>query len=1339
VESRRDNSANELAAINELLIDLGEKPLERINAKIPFDGVVVRSSRGDEFDALNAIAFEPEQIKSVNNRGTFDPADARILYQAEEDTRASIRAAVPNARGKITFNSGQATIDLFKTRNLSTFLHEVGHLWLEELRFDASLSDAPDELKADWETVNNWFASQGYKSEGGMIPDEAHEMWARGVERYLMEGKSPVPALKRIFETFRVWLSAIYKTVDALKSPITPEIRAVMDRLIATDDQLNDMVERQGIEALFKDAADAGMTGAEFAAYVDQTTAARNEASGMLLDKTMRAFRARETKRYKEAEATVREEVAADVDARPMYKALRLLKTGPMDDAWIRSEFGEDSVRLLPARVPPVYKTGGVHPDIVAEQSGFDTGKQMVEALMGAELAHRQAKEGGDTRSMRERTISEEVDAVMQARYGDPLNDGSIEREALEAVHNDMQGDVIAAEIRVLARRSGKRPTPYAIAKDWARNKIRSGSVVDEASPSAIQRYARAAAKSANLAQEAMLKQDIDEAFKHKQAQMLNNALVSEAKAALDDVSGAVKRLEKIAKRKTMKSVDQEYLEQAQSLLENVDMRRRSQVGINRQGKFEAWANERQAEGHDVPVPPSFEATLGRTNWTRLSVENLLGLDEAVKHIIHLGRFKQTLLDNQERREFDELVAEAVQGAGNLRQKPPSDLMAPSYWDGVKSKILAADAALLKMETVFDWLDGGNSNGVFNRVVFRPIADAQENERRMLSDIIGKLTDALSAVPNETLKRWGDKVETSLINRETGRPFVFTRDQLVSMALNVGNQSNLDKLTGGYNWSEGEVMGVLANELTQEEWAYVQSVWDTIESLWPQIEAMEKRINGVAPDKIVAQPVETPFGTLKGGYFPVVYDPRRNYDAEANAAKNSNIFEAIYTRASTPKGFTKERTKVERPIHLSLGIINRHVSEVIHDLTHREAIMQADKFLSSKRIMKAVDDTMGTEVRKLFRPWLQRIANEWAYDRAGNAGMEAFIKKLRLNTTIVGMGFRASTVLMQAAGYSNSFERVGARWVAPRLKDAFNPAAYRFVLDKSKEVAARMDNLDRDMRDNVKAAMGKTDWLTAPKRFAFHGIAYMDRMVVIPTWLGAYDKATAEGMADEDAIYSADKAVRQSQGSGAAKDLAAVQTGRGPAGEALKLLTMFYSYMSAFYQRQRNLGRDVRNASAGDFPALLARAWWLLVVPPVLAEVLAGRGPEEDDDWAAWGFEKMAFSMLGPIPFVRDVAPVAYAKATDDKTFGYRFTPAAGAWESLTRMAGDAGNLVEGEETKRATRNAIETVGYFTGLTTGQMATAAQFLVDVSYEEQDPETIGQWYEGLTTGKVTEPE
>ena len=96
---------------------------------------------------------------------------------------------------------------------------------------------------------------------------------------------------------------------------------------------------------------------------------------------------------------------------------------------------------------------------------------------------------------------------------------------------------------------------------------------------------------------------------------------------------------------------------------------------------------------------------------------------------------------------------------------------------------------------------------------------------------------------------------------------------------------------------------------------------------------------------------------------------------------------------------------MKEPIHLSLSVIERHLSEVIHDLTHREAIMQADKFLTSRRIVAAVDETLGPEVRRQFRPWLQHIANEWAYDRAGGAAAEKFLRAMRRNATFVGMAF----------------------------------------------------------------------------------------------------------------------------------------------------------------------------------------------------------------------------------------------------------------------------------------------------------------------------------------------
>lgn len=1298
----------------------------------------VRMAADDLRAMLEDAGLSPDAMSDAEVRAAVDRMSAEPTEGGYEQ----------EARGRIIFDGNQRIIELFQGRNLSTPLHELSHMWLEEMQLDASLPGAPEQLKADWETVKAYFKANGHAiGKDGRIPVEAHELWARSGERYFMEGKAPSSALVRMFESFRAWLVQIYRTMDRLRAPITPEIREVFDRMLATDEEILAAQERQAIEALFKDAASAGMSDAEFRAYQNQVDGAKADAHAKLIDKTMAVIRRRETERYRESRKTVRAEEQERIDGSPLYRAMAEMKAQRVSREWIVDRMGEDALALLPKRVPPLYVEGGVDPNITAEMTGYSDAQTMIEALIGAERAHRQAKEGGDKRSMRERAIETATDEEMNRRYGDPLNDGSIEREALAAVHSDMQGEVIASELRVLSRQTGQKPTPYQIARQWARDKIRSGVVAEEASPSAIQRYARNAAKAGRAAEQAMLAQDVNETFRQKQFQMLNNALLAEAKASADEVESAVKRMDKIARSKTRKSVDQDYLEQAQALLESVDLRRRSQIGIDRQGKWEAWAAAREAEGFDVIVPGSFEATLGQTNWTRLSVENLLALDETVKQIIHLGRLKQTLIDNQETREWDAVISEAETAGDNLGRKPPKgSFTEPGWWDSIKHKVATADAALLKMETIFDWLDNGNSNGVFNRIAFRPLAEAQAREQEMLADYYGRIRTAMETVPAASLRTWGDKITLDLIDRETGLPAVMTRQQVISMALNWGNAGNRQRLADGYGWNAAGIERVLMENLGEAEWRFVQEIWDVIDTLWPSIEKMERAINGVAPEKVEPVEIITPFGSFRGGYYPAIYDSALDYAAEEQAGRKTDLFEANYTRATTRASATKDRAaKVSRPIKLDIGVINRHLGEVIHDVTHREPVMTAHRFLTNRKVMRTVDDTLGREAREQFRPWLQHVANSWATERAGNEGIGRFMSKLRANTTMVGMGWRFTTIMTQVAGYSNSFEYVGVKAMAPAIASFWKSpiATSNFVMERSDEVRHRMENLDRDIRSAL-SDLAEPDLtrkakstLTAAREFAFHGIGYMDRMVSIPTWLGAYNKGLAAGMTEQDARYAGDKAVRLSQGAGGPKDLAAVQRGKGAWGEALKLMTMFYSYMSAFYQRQRRLGRDVGKASAKDVPGLLARAWWLLVVPPLLAELLSGRGPDDEEDEAWWVFKKMLSQSLGPIPFVRDVFEPAWDKATGAQSFGYRFTPAQGAGEALVRVAGDAGNIVEGEETKRATRNALETVGYFTGLVPGQLAASTQFLVDVGYGDADPQTFGDWFEGLTKGKITE--
>lgn len=1343
----------ERPTVNDLLDAMGEglRGTDRFAQEDTSATLDVRQAADDLRSLLESRGIDSQ---------TADPRTIREevrKFQAERTGDALQQTFADGPRGQISFQNGRAIIELFESRDLSTFVHEMGHDWLEQLREDATGPDAPEQLQADWQAVQDWFAANGHPVVDGVIPVDAHELWARGIERFVMEGKAPSSTLRRVFETFRAWLLQIYTVVDNLRAPITPEVRDVMERLVATDEEIAAARERQAIAALFKSAEEAGMTEAEFADYQRATSEARDTAFEALLYRTMQTIRQARTKAWKEEERGIRADVTTRVNRRPEFKALHLLRTGKfldnpeaeairvkLDTGWLVETYGEDVLGTLPKGVPPIFShERSTDADTIAQMVGFRTGDELVRTLIGLEQRQREMRDAGDKRSIRQRLIDEEALAEMRDRHGDPLNDGSIEEEALAAVMNERQGEVIASELRTLQRRrrDGRPPTPYSVAREWAARTIREGKVHDVASRAAIQRYSRAAAKASREAEAAMLKGDVDETFRQKQRQMLNTALVAEAKKAAEAIETAVSRLGKIANRATMKSIDQAYLDQAHALLEQIEFRPRSQASLNRQASFAEWARQRQAEGHDVVVPDSFAESLGTTHWSRLSVEKLLGLDDTVKQIIHLGRLKQKLIDTREEREFAEVIDEAVAQAGQLPPRPPSDVMDPGFVDRMKANVAGFDAALLKIETLVDWLDQGNSDGVFNRIVFAPVAEAQTREQDMFRDYAGRLQDALAEVGAKRLRRWSEQVTVpELLNRETGNPWTFSRQQLVSMALNMGNAGNAQRLADGYGWDESAILAVLDRELAPEDWAYVQKVWDIIDGLWPEIEGLEKRINGIAPEKVQARPLETSAGTLRGGYFPVVYDTTRDYRAEANATRESDLFEAKYTRATTVANATKERLeKVSRPVLLDLGVITRHVGEVIHDITHREAVMNVDKFITHPRIMKAIDDTLGSAARKQFRPWLKFVANQWAIERAGNEGVGKFLNKLRANATVVGMGFRFSTMMMQVAGYSNSAEVVGAGWLAQAItQTAASPIeTFNFVAERSGEIRNRMDTLDRDIAAGVRRLAGQSNPLTEVQRFAFHGIGYMDRLVVVPTWMAGYSKALSEGLTEEQAIYAADKAVRQSQGAAGAKDIAAVARGQGQWGQALKLMTMFYSYLSAVYQRQRTLGRDVASAAPRDLPGLMARAWWLVVVPPLLSELLAGRGPGEEEDWGWWSFKQMLLQSLGAIPLVRDVARPAWEALAGGRPFDYQLSPMQRVGQVVVDSAKDAGRIARGEETKRATRNTLETVGYWTGLVPGQVATATQFLVDVGYGEQDPQTVGDWFEGLTKGKVKE--
>jgi len=140
--------------------------------------------------------------------------------------RAEVSLTIDNASGKLPIDLSEVTITrtLFRTGDKTSILHEMGHIWLSDLQHDAGQPDAPEGLKADWDTVKK-FIGHGE----GEISRESHETFAEAAEQYFMEGKAPSQGLKQAFRSFKQWFSKIYGAAKKWDTPINDDIRGVFD------------------------------------------------------------------------------------------------------------------------------------------------------------------------------------------------------------------------------------------------------------------------------------------------------------------------------------------------------------------------------------------------------------------------------------------------------------------------------------------------------------------------------------------------------------------------------------------------------------------------------------------------------------------------------------------------------------------------------------------------------------------------------------------------------------------------------------------------------------------------------------------------------------------------------------------------------------------------------------------------------------------------------------------------------------------------------------------------------------------------------------------------------
>ncbi|MCA9333470.1 hypothetical protein KC963_00300, partial [Candidatus Saccharibacteria bacterium] len=539
------------------------------------------------------------------------------------------------------------------------------------------------------------------------------------------------------------------------------------------------------------------------------------------------------------------------------------------------------------------------------------------------------------------------------------------------------------------------------------------------------------------------------------------------------------------------------------------------------------------------------------------------------------------------------------------------------------------------------------------------------------------------------------------------------------------------RVMDGYGWTDGDIQSVI-DELTVQDLEFVQGVWDAIETLWPHMAELEKRLSGLEPEKVVAVEFEAAGRTWRGGYFPLVYDPKKSNAGEqqANEAQSVQNFVAQgYGRVSTNKGATKKRLeKLNAPVLLDYEqVIASHLSKVVKDVSHREAVIGINKILKAPEIKAALIDRLGEAHYMEMNNWLQTLVKDRADTIHQASGLGGMLMKARTNMAIVTMGWKVSTMLAQFAGIGQSLDLVKPRFFTKGLIESVNSPrdTWAFISQKSGEMRHRTNTIERDARDALLRMRGQVGIAAQVRRTAFYLTAMADRMVTMPTWLGAYRQALAEGMAEDAAVRAGDRAVRLSQGSGGSKDLAAVQRNN----ELMKLITMYYSPFNVLYARLRDVGHQGATRGIGYLPKATARLLALVVVPAVIGELLANRGPDDEEDEVWWAIRKTLLYPLASVPIIRDLSGYFEAgiiKASGEGEMKYppnfKLSPVVTAIEKVLRIPGKIVDAMEGEkEPSTVSWDVFEAAGYITGLPTAQTRITGEYLVDLLSGDEDPE------------------
>ena len=1147
------------------------------------------------------------------------------------------------SHGSITpMANGQRIISLFESANESTFLHEMGHMFLMDLE---DLAKIDDVSRKELHIVQEWaswhpddyklykdsrFEKEFYDREMAIIAAEQQgnteqaeflkfvwqqERFARAFEMYLHDGHAPAKGLRAVFRKFRSFLISIYSAIigDDVK-PSLP-VRRIMDRMIATEEEIDEMA----LDDRYRDVTKAGgeklLDESEEDVYKRWKKDAEDEAKEHLTKRLMADLTKEKEDEFQHRMDKERETFRKALQNEDVYLAEQAIKASGGDENIVLNWFPSvEAYREAREAAPPLETMLKEHMDAYAQEldrelteshlseeavaKAMDSSKYRakLESLTATCFAKKKGllkkitrKTEQAMRSVEEKImglpddidlkmekdsdlVKELMKAINRLRFStrwsskdyetiQQMIDAATKEEAKKAMDDVKQKmkDDKANEDAVFRANEGK----MRVFRNLARKTIQAKPLHEACSPGY---YTHEAKKWAKVVEQSIRSKNWDSAMMAQEKKAFYMAMADESRKMKDHVNGLLARVKKMLQAKSVKLPRNEryWLRHIAYLLRLTKTDAKLDEGEEIPKLDEMFRG--LEDSLDIQFTPSeiFEIESKGEDFRGYKDLNADQFEECVEAMTILyttgrDKFKMKTIGGQTIEAIvQEIVSDKDADAYRIcvnRHRVQEDTGGMG-WNDALAKIPGAGeglarygqkglAAIIKPEELLNAL-GKKAH----RYIYGIYERAAEKESRMVKQELTDLQKILSGYSHAERRHWKDAKYT--LTTADGKELL-SKENILCMALNLGSETNRQRLAGGLGMAEKDILKFVEEHMTAKDWQLVQDIWDHINTYWDDTVKVEEELNGVHLKKVEAVPFTVTVDEkgkkkeleMKGGYYPVVYNPKKSSAAEdqnANEIAKQSMAGAMVL--GTGRGFTKSRSeyKIERPLLLEFRVIPEHTQAVIHNIAFRLAARDVYRLVNDKTFENHVVNTLGREYHTILKEWTTDV---WQIVQDNNnqaANMlDTGLNWLRSNSVMAIMGYRIWPVVENISNIAPVMEKLGPYHTGQAIKSFYGAMLLKNweesteLLKRSAFMQDRINSLDRDIRSQPGLFDADHRAFELVRNHAYDLMLYSDLALSAPLWVQSYRDAYSGNLAairkenaeNQQSVLAAQKQVEQ--------------------------------------------------------------------------------------------------------------------------------------------------------------------------------------------------------------------